>query len=320
MALDFSALPGKLADYALQENAQILTRLLVDDLSFTEFMTLMLGNDEIPLTELVVGDILQPGGKDDFNPTNNALKFKARVGKVRPCKVDLTFKPTEILKFWKTYLGLIAKAKPESPYDLPFEAFIMQEVIKKLKNNLRLKAVFKGTYNAAGTAPQDTMDGLETLVKKDITANAIPDANMIVNAPVTMTNALDTFESLAQRVIANPDVAGYNMIALCSPTLEYYYNQDYKNTHGALPYNTQFQKRVIDGTNIEILPEPGMSGSNGIIITPAENLFWLVDNEERIDSIIVEKALRNINLMMDFQAAVEYGISELIFTNLKPAA
>lgn len=317
-SIDFSGLPSKMADYALADNSAILTKTLVDDMAFTKYMQMLVGNDEIPLTELVVDDVLQPGGKDAFNP-KAAVNFKARIGKVRPCKVDLLFTPSKILQFWKTYLGKVKQGTPSSPYDMPFQEFIFAQVIKKLKENLRLKAIFQGVYNPTGTGAADTMDGLVTLIRAAITAGSIPAGNITAYTAITAINAVDEFNKLAEKVIANPAYGSAKMICLVSPIIHHYYNQAYKAENGSLPYNNQFNQTKLEGSNIWIQEEPGLSGITTPFITPEENLFYLVDDEARQDSIIVEKEKRNINVMMDFQASVDFGIAELIWTMNAPS-
>jgi len=314
-AVDFSQLPAKLRDYSLSDESQILTRLLVDGMGFTDRMQLLLGNDEILLAELVLGNILQPGGKDGFNPTANALRWKARIGKVRDCKVDLQLTPTKIAQFYRTWLGNVAKSKPESPYDIPFQEFLMTKIVEKLKENLRLLAAFKGVYKADGTDPQDTMDGLLTLRAAALTSGEIAAANVVAGAPIVKANAVDQFEKVAEKVITHPAYSATKMIALCSPAARYNYFRGYRTENQALPYNDGFNKLYIDGSNIEIVAEPGMQGSNAIFITPETNLFFLADDTQRMDSIIIEYALRNINIMIDFKCAVDFGIGDLIWTN-----
>lgn len=316
-SIDFSGLPSKMADYALADESGLLTKMLVDDLGFTSYMQLLTGNDEIPLTELVVGDVLQPGGKDSFNPTNS-LSFKARIGKVRPCKVDLQFTPTKILQFWKTYLGKVKGGTPSSPYDMPFEQFILEQVAKKLKENLRLKAIFQGVYNAAGTGAVDTMDGLIALRNAAITDGSIPAGNLTAYTVIDAVNAVDEFSKLAEKIVKDPAYGTQKMIALVSPYIHYCYNQAYKAENNTLPYNNQFNQTKLEGTEIFIQPEPGLAGVNTIMVTPESNLFYLVDDEKRQDSIIIEKEKRNINVMIDFQAAVQFGIAELVWSMNKP--
>jgi hypothetical protein len=313
-SLDLSNLDSKLKDYALANTDQILTQTLVDDTGFENYMFMIPDViDEIPLTQLVMGDILQPGGKDAFNPTNNALQFKDRLGKVRPCKVDLQFPNSQVISIYKSYLGQV-KGKQINPYELPFEAFFMQQIAKKAKDNLRRKAIFKGVYNAAGTAPADTMDGLLTIVTNAIAATTIPAGNIYTaGGAFTASNAVDQIEAIAD--IVDPLYDGDDFICLLSPTVMKYYKRDYRASFTAAPYNKDYEKQYIDGTSIELIPEIGMAGSNRVIITRRQNAFWLTGDTSAVESIIVERQLRNINVLMDFEAAPEIGIAEIVYTN-----
>jgi hypothetical protein len=315
-SLDISALPAKLEDYAMKDRDQILTKTLVDGMGFTEYFELLTGvTDEVPLTELVVGNILQPGNKDTFDPQNNKVQFKARVGKVRPMKVDLQFKNTQINAIYKSYLGKVAGGHID-PYKVPFEKFIFDRIIAQTKHDIRMKALFSGVYNAAGTAPVDTVNGIFKIVADEITGGGIPGGNVSAGAAITDANALDQIRLIVDLVYNNPDYMDVPMVALVSPRVMKAYNRDYQATYGSLPYNTEFQKRVLDDApNITLIPEPGMGTSNRVIITPQQNLFWLVDDEGAIDNITIEKEKRNINIMMDFNCAPEVGITDIIWTN-----
>ncbi|RDC63284.1 hypothetical protein [Adhaeribacter pallidiroseus] len=311
--IDFSALPDKLKAYSLSNSSSILTKLLIDGMSFLSYAQLLIGNDEISLTELVIGEVLQPGGKDDFNP-KGGFKFKARIGKVRPCKVDLTFKQSDIDRIWKSYLGEIAKAAAKSsPYDLPFESFFMGKIVEKAQADLRLKAVYKGVHNPTGTAAADTMNGYLTILKAMITAGEVPAANIFAGAPITETNALEQFKGV-KKLVAE-EYRDQPLICLAAPSKIEAYMEDYQITHGSLPYNTEFKKSGIEGSNIRFIAEPSMAGSNRIIITPEVNIFWLANNLANVNSIIIEKEKRNIHVLMDFECAPEFGVGALVWTN-----
>ena len=311
--IDFSALPDRLKNYSLKHNSKILTKLMIDGMAFLQYVQLLIGNDEVSLTEMVLSEVLQPGGKDDFNP-KGGFKPKPRIGKVRPCKVDMTFKHSDITRIWKSYLGELAKATARnSPYDLPFESFFVEQIIKKAQNDLRLKAAFKGVLKADGTAAADTMTGWLTLIKNRVTSLEIPTANVFAGAPITSSNAIDQFRGVKKLI--SDEYRDLPLVCFAAPSKIEAYMEDYQITHGSLPYNTEFKKNTLDGSNIRFIAEPGMSGSDRIFITLEENMFWLADNVANTSSIIIEKEKRNIHVLMDFECAPEFGIDELIWTN-----
>lgn len=308
-----SALPAKLGTYAQTNYKKILTAILQADLSFLNYFgNTIPTNDELPLLELVMATLLQPGGKDAFN-AKKIGDFKARIGKVRPCKADVTWSPTVIKAMWQSYIGMIDGGKID-PASIPFEAFLLAKVIAKVKQELHYKAAFKGVLNSGGTSPEDTMNGLVTLI-----ANGSLPVGNVAAAPGTITaaNAGDKFKLVLDLV----DDSYYDlpMVALVAPKVARFYSEWYKATTGSVPYNTEFKKTFLEGTNIEIISEPGLSSTNHIIITPKENLFWLVDDEANMERVEVEKEKRNIHVMMDFNASPEFGIPEIVWTNIQAA-
>jgi hypothetical protein len=312
-AVDLSALPAKLGTYALSNYKEILTGILQDDLSFLKYFgNVIPTNDELPLAQLTMNTLLQPGGKDAFN-AKQAGEFKARIGKVRACKADVSWAPSVIKAMWQSYLGQIDGGKID-PATIPFEAFLIAKVIAKVKQELHYLAVYKGVLNAGGTAPADTMNGLVKLI-----ATAALPAGNIAAAPGTITaaNAGDKLKLVLECV----DDTYYDlpMVCIVSPKVARFYNAWYQTTYGSLPYNTEYKKTFLEGTMIEIVSEPGLSGTNHIIITPKENLFWLVDDSANMERVIVEKEKRNIHVMMDFNASPEIGMGEIVWTNIQAA-
>lgn len=320
VAVDLSQLPAKLGTYAQTNLKQLLSAILLKDLSFMNYFgNTLVTNDEVPIMQLVMNSVLQPGAKDAFNPTGAGV-FKARIGKVRPCKVDLTFSPSRIEAMWKSYIGMIDGGKIDAAV-IPFEAFIILKVIEKVKEDLQLRAVFKGVLNGAGTTPADTMDGLIKLIQAAGTSGEIPGAN-IAAAPggITESNAGDKFKAVFDKVAATNDAYfAVPMVCAASPNNVRKYNIWYQTTYGALPYNKEFNKTYLDGTLVELTSEPGLSGTDHIFITPKDNLFWLVDNQGKQEQVTVEKEKRNIHFLMDFNAAPDFGMGQLIWTNIQAA-
>lgn len=308
--VDLSQLPNELANYSQQYKSEILQKILISDLSFLNYMGLIDEvTDEIVLTEMFVNSVLQPGNKDSFNP-KGGVGFKKRTGKVRPCKVDLSMKPTEITAMYKSYLGKIkGAAARKSVYDLLFEAEIFASIQERVKQDLHLNAVFKGYHVADGVNPSDTMTGLLYILEQDIDKSK----NVFAGEAVTVANAIEQVEGVADLVPSH--LAQQNLVAIVDPNIAKFYNRDYRTTYGGLNYNNGYEKVMIDGTNTELIVEPGLAGTNGIIITPRNNFVWLTNSLGKADSLSVEKSKRNIDILMDFEAAPEVSLMEYVWTN-----
>ena len=273
--------------------------------------------DKLPLYNLDVADPNQPG-KSTFTPKSGVLDWKNRTLEVKEGEVTLEITRDQIEAMHRTHLAKIRnEARRGSVYDLPFEDYMLERVIMKSAQNLRNLALFKGVLNAAGTTSADILDGWLTLIAADIIATNIPAANVFTGGAITSANAEAQFNGVRDIVIAqNPEYIDQPLVCLAAPENVQNYWTNYQANHGALPYNTSFERRNLEGlSNCPIIPEIGMTGSDRIVITPAFNMAFGSDAAERMSNIEIERHKRNLLFMIDFKIGVNYGIAELIWTN-----
>lgn len=308
--MDFSALPSRLKDYTVQEAEEILTQILIDGHSFLQYVNLLPDvTDEIDLVQMFIDSVLQPGGKDTFDP-KGTFSFKKRTGKVRDCKIDFTLTPKQINTMWKSFMGRIKKAGARGDvYDVPFQGFLMEMLARKGKEEIHLAAFFKGVYNGDKTAANRVFDGILPLMSD---AGIIPAGNIFAGAPINQNNAIDQLEGLVDKVPSH--LVNTDIVCLVEPDVMKFYNRDYRATFGQIGTYNEFKHTTLDGTNVSLIAEPGLAQTNGVIMTPRENISWLTGELNNPDSFIVEKSKRNVNIMADFQAAPDFAIAELIWT------
>ncbi|MGA0558297.1 hypothetical protein ACO2Q8_16680 [Larkinella sp. VNQ87] len=324
-SLNLTALADSLETYARDNKEHIFFKALVPGVDggvaespivpIAEYMTTMNATDEVVLTNLEVGDVAQPGGKDSFNPTANAVNFKPRVAKVKPAKVDMQFTHSKLLMLYKSYLGQV-KAKQIDPEKVPFEEYITARVIGKFQENIRVKTLFNGVYNAAGTGPLDIADGLKTQILAAIVAGDVPAGNIIDTAVLSSTNAVAEIEKIIAGI---PDAEFYagDLICVCNRTVKTNYEADYRTRYGTLPYNSGQLKPTIVGTDIPFIVEPGLSGFNRPIFTTRGNFVYLYDDMSGSDTLAVDygKRTRDIAWVMDCQVAAGIAVAEQLWTN-----
>jgi hypothetical protein len=322
-ALNLTALAASLETYARDNAEHIFLRALIPGLDgiagspivpIAQYMTIMQATDEVVLTNLEVGDVLQPGAKDTFNPTANAVNFKPRIGKVRQAKVDLQFVHTKIMALFKSYLGQV-RAKQIDPEVIPFEEYIAARVIAKMQENIRVKTLYNGVYNAAGTGPLDVNDGLKTQILAAITSGDIPSGNVIDTAVITAANSVTETEKILAGI---PDAEFYDgLICVCSRAYKTNYETHYRATYGTLPYNTGQNHAVIAGTDIPFIVEPGLSGFARPLFTKKGNFVYLYDDMSGKDTLGVDynKRTRDIAWMLDCQVGAGIAVAEQIWTN-----
>jgi len=297
-SIDLTDLATALGAYHQEHRDTLITEMLLDE-DFTSDLEVMDDvTDELPLPNLSLTDLIKPANATTFAPTANALAFGARILKVRGIKVDLQLIP-QVLE--KTWLGKMKKAT--DPWDMPFEAFIMKYINSKITENLRLKAIYSGSYNAAGTTPGTTMDGFLELIADEITATNI---TPIVTGAITAANVVDklelTYDGLGEAYKGVPTIMKVN------PTIFDWYNRKYRVDFGTnQDYKGMSSKRrTLDGTMCELVREPGLGASQRVIASVKENFIYGVDSASGY-SLDVQKFDRTLKILIDFKAGVQFA-------------
>lgn len=293
-AIKIDELVADLGAYC-QDHREILTTESLQGEDFDQRFEVMDDiTDELPMPSLSITDLIRPGNSESFDPTSNALAFGAQILKVRHIKVDLLLNPTVMEKTW---LG--KQKKSSDPFDIPFEAFIMNYISQKIKENLILKAIYKGVYNAAGTTPGATMDGYLKLIGNGITAT---DIAPVVTGAITATNVVTALEAVYDG-LGEAYKGGATEIKVAPQIFDWYgrkfrsefgANQDYKGI--------TMNRRQLDGTNSVIVREPGLAGSQRIIATPFENMVYGIDSASF--NMDIQKFNRTIKILIDFKGGV----------------
>jgi hypothetical protein len=261
--------------------------------------------DEVPLPSLEISDLVKPANDTTFSPTANALKFGARILKVRKWKVDLLIVPGDLEKTW---LGRYKK-KGSDPMDLPFEQYIFDYIIQKVHNNVRMSALYNGIYNAGGTAPVDIMNGLKKLIADEITATTITpittgvvtEANVIASLLAVYDGIGDAYKNVPTQMIVSNQLFDwytrkYNPISNTSLVVD-----DINKLS-----NAHLNQFPLAGTNCVLKREPGMGASQRIICTPKTNMVYGTDSFGEENNIKVQEFERTIKIMIDAKSGVNF--------------
>jgi hypothetical protein len=299
-SVSISGLTTALGAYFRKDTSTYVKETLLGMANIKDRMEIMDDvKDEQPLPNLSITDIVRPRKSTTFDPPSNALAFSARILKVRGAKVDLQIIPSDLYNSW---LGKMY-AKGSNPYDYPFEQMIAEYVQARIQENIRMKALFSGVYNASGTTPAAIMDGIKTLIAAEVTATNI---TPIATGAITAANVIDKLE-LTYDGLGEAYKNGETQI-LVSPTIFDWYNRKYRELYGSnANYEGMKQGYVLlDGTNCWIKREPGLTGSGRVICTTPDNIVYGIDNAADESSIIVEQEKRAINLLMDFKVGVQF--------------
>lgn len=315
MALDLTALTASLGAYCKQHGSELYSKLLAKEYSNKYFRTIAGVKDQFVMTEVEVKDVMQAYQKA-WTPSTDAA-VRAEILQVYRQKIDWEFDPVALEK---TFIGDMIDGSSIEGQQL-FEGFLVDQIFLAFRKQFEYKELFKGVFvtptpgtaNPAGA----NMNGLLKLVVDGIAASKITPT---VTGVITQATSRDAFESVFDGVAT--DFQSEETIALCSPLMYRWYkrdyraefggNQDYRNMAGEL------EPTMIDGTNCQISPCPGMAGSQRIVVTPKSNLVRIIDGTGEDETLNLEfvRNRRVIEVQGDFKLGVGFPIiKDMVWTN-----
>ena len=182
------------------------------------------------------------------------------------------FDPNDV---WGTIYGSLV-AQGESLKTVDVNKYILMFVAGKLGRKLNM-AIWNAKRDADGDTTKDLFNGFDTITATEATAGNIAAGKgnyMELAAAIDKTNAIDTFNAIY--AAADDELQGQKAKIYVSKDIYNAYNQNYQLLHGALPYNTEFKKTFLEGTDNqwEFCPLASKKGSQYIHIAPQGNMVY----------------------------------------------
>lgn len=242
-----------------------------------------------------IGEVLQPWNCD-WNSKGD-LGFKPFSNTVRAIKADYDLCPGDI---YRTYFNYLAR-NAFDPYDHPFVNFIIEMILQGLARDNRMKTMFFGDYNGAGTAALDAYDGFHTIIDDYIASS---DITPITTGAFTYTNPGDALDYIDTFAASFPTEWNSETIhILANHSFVKYYNKDYYTTYNVggftRPESIGDSPVSVFGTNWLLWPVHGFGTGDRLIAIRPGNFNFLMDTMEGYDSATVEKYRRKISIMVD---------------------
>lgn len=170
--------------------------------------------------------------------------------------------------------------------------YIVDQASGKLNLNL-----FKAIRNAGGNTTVDLFNGFDTITAADITATNISLVNgnlHTITGAITSADALDKLKAFYR---ASSDELQSIPTKMFLPFATYnMYSDDYQATVGAAPYNKEFNKTFLEGSNnlCELVPLTGKKDSPFIHLTTKSNMLVGVDQMSDLETVRVKED-NNVN-------------------------
>ena len=255
----------------------------------TQYMTVRTG---IRYKE-TVGEL---SGNIDLGPysetriDNADITIKGRTLETFLGSVVKKFSPNSVVK--SIYDSAITKG--EQLTNVEIARRVLAFLSAKLGHNLT-SHIFNAVRNDNGTTSADLFNGFDTITASEIGATTPTISTTIGNrfnftAAISANNAIDQITALCEAA-SELLVSGSRKVNLyCSPAIYRAYLKDYQASNGALPYNTEFRKAVVEGfEQVNFVPLYNMASSPYVYISPASNMLVGCNLEGEEEDIRIEK-------------------------------
>lgn len=255
------------------------------------------------ITELEVASNLATRWSAAFAGTSN-LTPTPTILEVVTNKVEHSVIPQN---FESNYLGILRR-KGQSSDDYPFQAYMLDKLMRKLNSELEV-AAWQGV--AAGSPAstdllRETFDGYLQIIADAITATTL---TPVATGAITSSNAVAKFREMWAAVDTAYKDGGVDIF--CSYSTYDNYRINYKDTYKVDPAFIQVTdagyqgvQYELAGGNAQIIPIAGMGTSGRVVITPRENLHYGYDDLSDWMNFQFEKDHRQLDFWMDFNMGV----------------
>ena len=167
--------------------------------------------------------------------------------------------------------------------------------------------VWDAVRNVDGDKTEDLFDGFDTIIAKEIAAENLSatKGNLFeFDAAVSALTAVEQLKEFWRK--ANKYLRGRDGYMYLTEDVYWAYIDDYQARHGALPYNTDYEKQVLEGSNgkCHFVVLPNMAGSDYLKITTKPNFLLGTDINSQENHVGIEKYS---SWQLTFEYAAVYG-------------
>lgn len=268
-----------------------------------QFMTLRRGIRYAETVGELTGDI-DLGPYSETRIDDRDMSIAGRTLYTYLGSVVKNFSPNSVVK--SIYDSAITKGEELKNVDIALR--VLSYLTAKLGHNLQ-SHIWNAVRNDSGNTSADLFNGFDTITQTEITNSKITAAlgNLYeFNAAIDDTNAVDCIKALCEAASELLVDSGQRVNLYCSPAIYRNYLKDYQSTVGSIPYNTSYDKTVVEGfENVHFVPLYNKANSPFIHLSPASNMLVGVDQEGDEENISVEK---HEAFVLQFIATMFFGV------------
>ena len=284
--------------HAMQETLQYMT--LRRGIRYAETVGELTGNIDL-------------GPYSETRIDNDGMNIKGRTLYTFLGSVVKKFSPNSVVK--SIYDSAFTKGEELKSVDIALR--VLAYLTAKLGHNLQ-SHIWNAVRNDSGTTSADLFNGFDTITASEIGASTPTISTSIGNLfefseAITASNAVDMIKALCEAASEFLVDAGQRVNLYCSPAIYRNYLKDYQSTVGAIPYNTSYDKTVVEGfENVHFVPLYNKANSPYIHLSPASNMLVGVNHEGEEEDIRIEK---HEAFVLQYIATMFFGVQ---FESINP--
>ena len=223
----------------------------------------------------------------------------------------------------ETYLGSVVKRfdPNEAAKTVWGEAFAQGEELTKATLVLQVltylsaqlgkmigAALWTAERNDSGDKTKDLFDGFDTITKKEIDTTSISTAQGNLHEfpeAFSDTNTVDRLMDFYQA--AAPELQAVETKLYIPYTVYNHYNRDYATRFGSTPYNHEYSKTFLEGTQnlCELVPLASKKGSEYVHLSTKKNMLYGYGAGMADENIAIEKYHE---FLISFVATMYFGV------------
>jgi len=191
-------------------------------------------------------------------------------------------------------------------------AYLAKQVSKKLND-----ALWSAVRNSAGTTSATLFNGYDTITAAEIAAEtpgiSVAKGNLYeFTAAITSSNAVDKLKTFFRA--ASDELQGESTKLFMPKSIYNAYVDDYQATNGSVPYNKEFKKTFLEGSDdmCELVALSNKKNSPYLHLTTKGNMLVGVDQESNQEKVGVEK---HAAFIVQFVMAMFFGVQ---FESISP--
>lgn len=184
---------------------------------------------------------------------------------------------------------LVAQGKQLTTADLALQVLTFLSGLLGKKLN---EAIWAAKRNDSGTTTKDLFNGFDTITKQEIDNSNISTSNGNLcefAQPITKTNAVDMLMDFYDA--AAEELQGVKTKLYVPFKVYQAYNRDYATRFGGTPYNKEYSKTFLEGTQnlCELVPLVSKKGSDYLHLTTKSNMLYGYGAGLAKENIAIEK-------------------------------